>query len=457
MSKKDAEYNKVHQYIKQSVNSVNKGQVDKAIELLFKAKETIQNNIEVAQDDILMADVLRKIAALYISKNKLQESLNLGFEALTIAKKNANNELYAALSRNIATVYALPGELQNLTLAENYFQEAIPHYKDINDMAGVISSYLGIANIYNDKLEIKEAENIYKLALSESQENNYLQGIISSSKGLANIYKQQYKYSKALTYLYKVMKVFQNNKMPDINTPIFHQIFDEILAIKIESQNIGLTRYREYFENQEFSFKLLKKHELLFKPVRLLCDFNVPNRITETTLTAGTIGYIGARPIKETKTLDIYNPLVEVPVLLQIDDSFCGIGLPWEFIDMVNNENLPDEILAMSQAIIGNEEKWDQVEEKAITPEFKPNEDIASYFWRFYDDFVSICSDFYMKMQNSKYSKHEKDTFFHEVFMQIAEIIDNHYTLENKELTKITGEIIVCFMTAVKEAEKEAK
>lgn len=172
--------------------------------LLFAALLTLRA-IATAQSDTVKATLEpatnSKTASLLVEgelnlKNNPDKTLDLGLQALVLAKKQGNIEDEAASLTLLAEANYLLKQLEN---ALRYYNRALSLYEKLNKKESLIKTYIGLSKVYdasnNPELAIQYLERAN--TISANAINLALQ--IELKQNLGNIYKKQANYKNAIS------------------------------------------------------------------------------------------------------------------------------------------------------------------------------------------------------------------------------------------------------------------
>ncbi|NKQ38586.1 MAG: tetratricopeptide repeat protein [Methanosarcinales archaeon] len=170
---------------------------------------TIMKNKLTKQKDSTYINSLLKIAALYLSDNKLDSSKTYIKKAL---QKVEHEKQKAKVLYALGNVNYLQENFSNATI--NY-TEALQFYNELSDTINIINTIERIAVIKYKNSNFEIANKLFLKELKMAEKVNYTEAQATSSNNIASIYVRQKRYPKALEYYLKSLNIYKksNNKV----------------------------------------------------------------------------------------------------------------------------------------------------------------------------------------------------------------------------------------------------
>jgi two-component system, NarL family, sensor kinase len=242
-------------------------QYDQAINDFIKAVKLL----EEIGDEHGAGSALSNISVVYEALNDFSTAIEYNRKALSIAKKNNDNELLVHISNNICVDFIRVSEYDS---AYYYISTSIQFNEAKENEADLQMNYLNLARIFKE-ISIYDSA-IFYLNKSEkiSTELNYIVGLIDVNYMLGAVYLNKKDYSNAEKHLKKSIKLAKgagisnsvmnaNGKLSNLYKEIgnYKMAYEYFVAQSHISDSIFDLESKEHIANLETKYQSEKKEE----------------------------------------------------------------------------------------------------------------------------------------------------------------------------------------------------
>ena len=185
----------------------NLGNFEKALENYFKS---LKINEEIA-NSFMVAKNLMNIGGIYQEQEKYNSALEYYLKANAMATKIGAKQTIADTYRNIGGIYSEEQKYDSTLLV---YEKALEIYKELNDLRGLVVLYNKFGEAYSDQnfennqTLFNKAYEYYEKSLEiNNREIEEIEEQIVSYMGIGKIYIFTKRYSEAIPYLNKALKM----------------------------------------------------------------------------------------------------------------------------------------------------------------------------------------------------------------------------------------------------------
>jgi serine phosphatase RsbU (regulator of sigma subunit) len=185
----------------------NLGNYEKALENYFKS---LKINEEI-ENMPMVATTLANVGGIYEEQEKNNSALEYYLKANAMATKIGAKQTIADTYRNVGGIYMKSKKFDSTLMV---YEKAIAIYKEINDLRGMVVLYNKFGEAYseqnqeNNQMLFTKAFEYYEKSLEiNNREIEEIEEKIVSFLGIGSIYINTHKYSEAIPYLDKALKM----------------------------------------------------------------------------------------------------------------------------------------------------------------------------------------------------------------------------------------------------------
>ena len=335
------------------ISHAKKGEIEKALECFKKAEELNSKR----------SDILMNIGSVYFAMGKIEEAIKYLKKAI---ENDNKNPLYYY---QLGLIYFYTQEFERAT--EN-FHKAVGLKDDFEDAL----LWLGIS--YEKQNHIREAQRFYKKAISIKEKDYFARYMLARIDRKENLRRnlvpcfeltpEQNQKSIALSIAYsKNSDSGLGNSLKDILSNIKENETAIITIDVIEMENLNLNTAKGELAN-----KLIEKYKpLTWRSItkKYTIDGNSPQKVAEINsilddiekLTRGKNYRLNiSTKIQKKRDEDFEKELKYIPRDIGNDMGLWVIANPWLWIieeNLEEEKNIPDEINAIANLLIGNIDK----------------------------------------------------------------------------------------------------
>ncbi|MGE0076336.1 MAG: tetratricopeptide repeat protein [Bacteroidales bacterium] len=173
-------------------------------QLVVAQSDSVKKSSENNNDNIITS--LLVDAELNLKSNP-DKTLDLGLQALVLAKKSGNTEDEAAALTLLAQANYSLKQLEN---SLRYFNRALSLYEKLNQKEYIVRTYIGLSKVYeasnNPELTVQYLERANNI----SERNVSLNLKIELKQYLGNIYQKQGNYKNAIYHYNSILEILNN-------------------------------------------------------------------------------------------------------------------------------------------------------------------------------------------------------------------------------------------------------
>lgn len=177
-----------------------KGNTDSA--LCYFTKSLVQ--FELLKDSLQTIKILNNIGAISLRVGNMSGALTCFFKCLSYDEKQKNLKYIAMDCDNIGIILT---NKKDFISASKYCERAFKLNAYLKDTAGMLKSYLNIANIYEAKKEYEEGIKQLKIALNIIDTNKHLNEYARIMNNLGSCYSSLNDFKNASFYLIKSLGI----------------------------------------------------------------------------------------------------------------------------------------------------------------------------------------------------------------------------------------------------------
>jgi len=213
-------------------------------------------NFEILKDSIGISNILSNLGIIYFSQGSNARAIEYLLRSLTIAEKLKHPLRISTALLNIAMVYG--DSPQDWDKAINYYEQALPYLKILNDPANSKAYYFGVG-------EIEYSKGNYQTALEYFEEGiKITKNTIYYSQNLLLLGKTKFKLGEVEASLSLLNECYSNAEKEDnllvkvkclIELGIVYQNndFEKAISVYREAENLAIS--------QELSFELTQIYD----------------------------------------------------------------------------------------------------------------------------------------------------------------------------------------------------
>ena len=190
----------------------------------FNRSNKIYSNINNVRGEAI---ALNNIGEVYRLKGDFSKALLYYEKSVELNTKANLPQLKAINYENIGQVYSA---LKNSNKTFYYYNSSLELYKSINDVNGLTTLYILIANEYFKINNIISANSSFYKAYELAIENNDWEQITQASLGLSKVYENNMEYKKSLKYIHIYSQYSDSlyQKQLQMRYLICNRIFQEV-------------------------------------------------------------------------------------------------------------------------------------------------------------------------------------------------------------------------------------
>jgi tetratricopeptide (TPR) repeat protein len=179
------------------------GEYDSAMPLFLEALEIFEEFKGEQRD---LGNALRAVGNIHLSKGEYDSSLQYQEKSLKVMEEIGEQYGIATALNNIGNVYIDKGDL---TKALEYYEQSLEIFQKLGDKWGIAGSLNNIGNVYYYKDELAKALEHYELSLEIRQKLGDKSGIALSLGNIGNMYYDKGDLTKALGYYEQSLEIRQ--------------------------------------------------------------------------------------------------------------------------------------------------------------------------------------------------------------------------------------------------------
>ena len=177
----------------------NKGELRKSISYIKKA---IRIEEEIGSDNLSAS--LINLGSAYTDLGEFDEAISPLKKALSIAKKDGNEQRIAYSLNNLGTIYTDQG---NYPLALEYYKESLYINEKLGDSLGIANHLANIGWIYKTQKDYDKAMQYCKKSLEIHKRNNKKLGVAQLLNDIGILHEENRDYKNALNHYIEALSI----------------------------------------------------------------------------------------------------------------------------------------------------------------------------------------------------------------------------------------------------------